>query len=264
MGDAQKIINIAKPEAGYHEGRSGGHWNNDQKYSDQVPGLEWSDFQAWCATFVSWCAMKAGLSALYPRTASCLTAVAWFKSRNRFSAYPAVGAQVFYGVNGGSHTGLVYAYDGTYIYTVEGNTNADGSAEGDGVYLKKRERRSSYVYGYGYPDFAEGIDSADPAWKSKAPKPSAPKPKPSAIVALASAVKPGAHHTQVKELQQLLIKAGYGPIPGSVTDFYGPETQKAVGRFHTKNPQYRSKGKSYDPAIGPSGFKELQKEAGRK
>ncbi|NEA50463.1 peptidoglycan-binding protein [Streptomyces sp. SID10815] len=262
MGDAQKIINIAKAEAGYHEGRANGHWNNDQKYSDQVPGLEWSDFQAWCATFVSWCAMKASLATLYPRTASCLTAVAWFKSRKRFSAFPAVGAQVFYGTNGGSHTGLVYAYDARYIYTIEGNSNTNGSAEGDGVYLQKRERRSSYVFGYGYPAFAEGIDSADPAWKGKAPKPAAPKP--SAIVALSSGVKPGAHHKQVKELQQLLIKAGYGPIPGSVTDFYGPETQKAVGRFHTKNPQYRSKGKSFDPAIGPGGFKELQKEAGRK
>ncbi|WP_411120612.1 peptidoglycan-binding protein [Streptomyces sp. x-19] len=268
MGDAQKIINIAKPEAGYHEGRAGGHWNNDQKYSDQVPGLEWSDFQAWCATFVSWCAMKAGLAALYPRTASCLTGVSWFKQRKRFSAYPAIGAQVFYGNGGGAHTGLVYDYDATWIFTIEGNTNADGSAEGDGVYLKKRRRTDSYVFGYGYPAFAEGIQSADPAWKGSAPKPAEKpkpaKPTPSTIVALASGVKPGARHKQVKELQQLLIKAGYGPIPGSVTDLYGPETQKAVGRFHNKNPQYRSKGKSYDPAIGPSGFKELQKEAGRK
>ncbi|QXE37115.1 CHAP domain-containing protein [Streptomyces sp. GMY02] len=267
MGEAQKIIGIAKAENGYREGQKSGHWNNNQKYSDQVPGLEWSDFQPWCATFVSWCAMKAGLAGLYPRTASCESGVAWFKQRKRFSAYPAVGAQVFYGSGGGSHTGLVYNYDDTYIYTVEGNTNANGSAEGDGVYLKKRKRRDTYVFGYGYPAFAEGITSADPAWKKQAPKPakpSAPAKPASAIVALASAVKPGARHKQVKELQQLLIKAGYGPIPGSVTDLYGPETQKAVGRFHNKNPKYRSKGKSYDPAIGPSGFKELQKEAGRK
>ncbi|MEU4111782.1 hypothetical protein [Streptomyces sp. NPDC027717] len=63
---AQKILAIARDEKGYHEGRKGGHWDNDQKYSDETPGLEWSDFQAWCATFVSWCAMKAGLADLQP------------------------------------------------------------------------------------------------------------------------------------------------------------------------------------------------------
>ncbi|MGW1558306.1 C40 family peptidase [Streptomyces sp. NPDC002144] len=271
---AQKILGIARAEKGYHEGRKTGHWNNDQKYSDETPGLEWSDFQAWCATFVSWCAMKAGLADLYPRTASCATGVAWFKQRGRFSAFPAIGAQVFFGKNGGTHTGLVYDYDDDpdgFIYTIEGNTNADGSPEGDGVYEKKHRRKDAYVFGYGYPAFAEGIKSADPAWKDKAPKPEPSKPKPpapkpapvkTAIVSLDPAVKPGVHHKQVKELQQLLIKAGYGPIKGAVTDFYGPETQRAVARFHDRNPKYRSG--LHDPKIGPQGFIALQKQAGRR
>ncbi|MCC2278881.1 CHAP domain-containing protein [Streptomyces sp. ET3-23] len=261
MGDAQNIIKIAKAEVGYHEGWSDGHWNNHQRYSPAVPGLEWSQNQAWCATFVSWCAMQAGLAGLYPRTASCATGVDWFKQRKRFSAYPAVGSQIFFGSGGGAHTGLVYAYDDDFVYTIEGNTNADGSAEGDGVYLKKRERRSSYVYGYGYPAFAQGIDSADPAWKGKAP--SVAKPG-SGVVALATGVAPGAHHPQVRDLQRMLIAAGYGPIQGAVTDFYGPKTQAAVNRFHLKNPQCMSKGKSYDPAIGPAGFRALQVQAGRR
>ncbi|MGZ2360721.1 CHAP domain-containing protein [Streptomyces sp. 372A] len=256
---AQKILGIAEAEKGYHEGRSGGHWNNDQKYSDETPGLAWSDKMAWCATFVAWCAFKAGLAALYPVTASCLTGVAWFKQRKQWSEYPAIGAQVFYGSGGGAHTGLVYDYDATYVYTVEGNTNSSGSAEGDGVYLKKRKRADAYVFGYGYPAFAEGIVSADPAWKSKAPAPASTAPK---IVALNAAVKPGATHAQVAELQQLLIKAGYGPIKGSVTKFYGAETQAAVGRFHDRNPAYRSV--AHDPKIGPKGFTALQKQAGRR
>ncbi|MGW1828832.1 CHAP domain-containing protein [Streptomyces tubercidicus] len=176
--DATKIIDIAKAEIGYHEGRSGGHWNNNQKYSPAIPGLEWSNYQAWCCTFVSWCAMKAGESDLYPRTASCLTAVSWFRQRGRFSQYPAIGAQIFFGSGGGSHTGIVTDYDATYVYTVEGNTNNGGSAEGDGVYAKKRLRRDSYVYGYGYPKFAEGIKSADPAYAKEAPKPAPSKPAP--------------------------------------------------------------------------------------
>ncbi|MDX3525065.1 peptidoglycan-binding domain-containing protein [Streptomyces sp. ID05-39B] len=105
-----------------------------------------------------------------------------------------------------------------------------------------------------------------PATPAPAPAP-APAPKPpakSTIVALNSAVKPGAKHAQVKELQQLLVKAGYGPIKGAYTTYYGPETEKAVARFHNKNPHLRSAGKSYDPAIGKKGFVELQREAGRK
>ncbi|QAY15931.1 endolysin [Streptomyces phage Janus] len=114
---------------------------------------------------------------------------------------------------------------------------------------------------------ADGYPGAE-TWKrlqaAPAKAPSKPAPKPSTIVALNSAVKPGARHTQVKELQQLLIKAGYGPIPGAPSTYYGPETQKAVARFHNKNVHLRSAGKSYDPAIGKQGFVELQKEAGRK
>ncbi|WP_282703760.1 CHAP domain-containing protein [Streptomyces sp. CC219B] len=272
---ASEIIGIAKAEVGTHEKRSGGHWVNDSKYNrwfGKIPGYDQDGYGwPWCAAFVAWCAAEAGLAGLYPKTAGCLTAVSWFKQRGRFSAYPAIGAQVFFGKNGGTHTGLVYDYDDDpdgFIYTIEGNTNAGGSPEGDGVYLKKHRRKDAYVYGYGYPAFVEGIKSADPAWKDKAPKPAAEKPKPPApkpvskIVALNPAVKPGARHKQVRELQQLLIKAGYGPIAGAVTDFYGPETQRAVARFHDRNPAYRSG--LHDPRIGPQGFVALQKQAGRR
>ncbi|CAD80117.1 endolysin [Streptomyces phage phiBT1] len=188
-----KLVEIAKGEVGYHEGRSGGHWNNHQKYSPAVPGLEWSQNQAWCATFVSWVALKAGLSAAYPRTASCYTGVQWFKNKGRFSEYPAVGAQVFFGNGGGSHTEICYAYDADYAYTIGGNTNTNGNAEGDGVYLRKRARRDAYLYGYGYPDVSGGSVSADPnaskfGYKHKATgavsdvggSTTKPKPKPKA------------------------------------------------------------------------------------
>lgn len=106
-----------------------------------------------------------------------------------------------------------------------------------------------------------------PAAPAPAPAKPAPKPAPkpvSKIVALNAAVKPGAKHAQVRDLQHFLVKAGYGPIHGAYSTYYGPETQKAVARFHNKNPHLRSAGTSYDPVIGKSGFKELQKEAGIK
>lgn len=168
MSVAKKVIAIASAEVGYREGRnSNGSYNNNQKYSPAVPGLEWSQNQAWCQTFQSWVALKAGTASYEPRTASCRTATDWFKQRNRFSYYPAIGAQVFFGSGGGSHVGRVYKYDANTVWTIEGNTNASGSAEGNGVYLKQRARRDNYLHGYGLPAFPEGITTADPALKGK-------------------------------------------------------------------------------------------------
>ncbi|MFE9924256.1 peptidoglycan-binding protein [Streptomyces sp. NPDC005774] len=106
---------------------------------------------------------------------------------------------------------------------------------------------------------ADGYPGAE-TWKRLLAAPKQAAAPKSTTVALNSAVKPGATHAQVKDLQRLLVKAGYGPIPGAYTTLYGTETQKAVARFHNKNPHLSSG--SYDPAIGPKGFIELQKEAG--
>lgn len=183
------VLRIAKAEVGYREGRSAGHWNNDQKYSKEVPGLEWSNRQAWCDTFVHWVALKAGVLSLWPDVAKTakggspgcdITANAW-KHAGRWSDYPAVGAQVFFGVPTDlNHTGLVYAYDDTFVYTVEGNTNDSGAREGDGVYLKRHRRRDPNVVGYGYPAYPGGIKSADPAW-AKPAKPTTPATPKGAI-----------------------------------------------------------------------------------
>lgn len=170
MYDIRSVLQLAQSQIGYHEGKSAsGRWNNVQKYSDQVAGLGWSDGQPWCATFANWCFTQAGV--VVPAgavTASCATGVAAYKKAKRFTAYPVIGAQVFYGTGGGKHTGIVKAYDDTYVWAVEGNTNDDGSAEGDGVYVKKRKRRDPYVYGYGIPYYQKDVgDTPDPIWRNK-------------------------------------------------------------------------------------------------
>lgn len=223
--NASDVIRILKAEVGYHEGRENGHWNNDQKFSDQVPGMKWSDRQAWCDTFVVWGAWKAGDVNAVPVYAGCSLSLATYKQWKRFSFYPAKGAQVFFGSNGGKHTGLVTKYDATYIWTVEGNTNDNGSAEGDGVYTKQYRRDNPYIYGYGYPKYAHAMDSADPAWKEpgKAPEKSAPAPAP-APAPVPVPAKPkapaypgaryflvGAKNSYAKQLQTWLHKGNFGP-----------------------------------------------------
>ncbi|MFD5057439.1 CHAP domain-containing protein [Streptomyces sp. NPDC058394] len=268
-----EVIATARAEVGYREGKSGGHWNNKTKYAPAVPGLEWADWQAWCATFVSWVALEAGAAHLFPRTASCAAGVKWFKDRLQFSEYPAVGAQVFYGAGGGSHTGIVVSYTADTITTVEGNTNTNGSAEGDGVYTRTRQRRDAYVYGYGYPDYPEGIKSADPAWAHKTPKPTAPstpshptapKPTPYTPPAFPKGLAPGRTKPSARGLQRALKAAGYLAKSVAEADTYGPQTQAAVAKFHNTHPTYRAKGTSYDPAIGPRGWAGLHRLAYRK
>lgn len=236
MSVAQDILNIARGEVGYQEGYSGGHWNNSQKYSPAVPGLEWSDEQPWCSTFVSWVFQEADASDLAPVTASCYEGVSWFEDRDRFSEYPAVGAVVYFGSGGGTHVGIVTSYTDDTIYTVEGNTNDSGSAEGDGVYRKARPRKSSYVYGYGYPDYPEGIVVADPAWRgrpgvtyfgheaSEDDFPSGDSSRPSIpssgqVVIDGKAYGPGAKGPHITALGKMLVAAdcsAYSEGPGPV------------------------------------------------
>lgn len=42
------------------------------------------------------------------------------------------------------HTAVILREDEKYFYTVEGNTNSEGSREGNGVFLRKRLKKSAY------------------------------------------------------------------------------------------------------------------------
>lgn len=164
----KSTLAIARSQVGYREGKTNGRSNNNQKYSDQLPGFEWSDWQPWCATFVQWALWQTGVTVpADARSASCKTSCAAYKKAGRFTEYPIVGGQIFLGPSGGVHTGLVTAYDSTHVYTIEGNTNSTGSAEGNGVYEKRRVRRDDYVYGYGIPYYKGNAASPDPKWNAR-------------------------------------------------------------------------------------------------
>lgn len=164
---AAAVIATAAAELGYREGQNpDGTWNNQEKYVNDMPDLAWAQGQPWCAIFVCWVAQKNGLQSEFPRTASCGEGVSWWKNASRFSEYPAIGAQVFFGPGGGEHTGIVESYDDSTVTVISGNDN-DGNAPsgiGNAVTRSTHQRRDSYVYGYGYPAYDGGIVSDDPAW----------------------------------------------------------------------------------------------------
>lgn len=168
MHQVSDAVSVAKSQVGYQEGRKGNDWDNNEKYAAMLPGFATYQNQPWCAVFAQFVFWFVGVDVpTGAKSASCAVSVAAYKKAKRWTEYPVTGAQVFYGPGGGEHCGIVTSWDDTYVYTVEGNTNTNGSAEGDGVYSKKRVRRDTYVYGYGIPYYSGKGSSPDPAWNGR-------------------------------------------------------------------------------------------------
>ncbi|WP_369183337.1 peptidoglycan-binding protein [Streptomyces sp. Y1] len=270
-----EFVALLVSQEGYHEGRdSDGTWNNTQKYSPAVPGLEWSQGQAWCATFTSWGAVQtSGMGDRWPITASCATAVQWWQDHGRWTEYPVLGGPFYLGSAGQDHVGVVTAYDDQWIYTIEGNTNSGGSPQGDGVYARQRPRRGpGSPYGYGVPDYPEGTISADPALGGvpsarvgtpsgsvePAPAP-APDPTPARYQATINGLQYGygAQGDQVTAVGEALVARGFG---GHYQQGPGPNWSDA----DTKNYAdfQRSLGYSGADADGVPGPASLQQLLG--
>ena len=175
MTAIEKLLQTALAEEGYLEKRSSadldsktanaGQANFTKYWRDLKP--EWQG-QPWCDCFVSWCFLLAfgellanailygGLRSYYtPASANC------FAAKGRLGRNPQPGDQVFFTKNGqasGSyHTGIVYAVDGGYVRTIEGNTSgASGVVDNGGGVAKKSYPLSSYAGKmlFGHPDFS--------------------------------------------------------------------------------------------------------------
>lgn len=165
----EAAIRAASGEIGYRE--SGTNRTKYNRWLGQLPGYPHNGYgYPWCASFQSWVADRAGGRAGvdYPRTAGCATAVAWFKSHNRWSStVPHVGDWVFYGPRGTTHVELVIGVTARHITTIGGNTSGSlhgAYFNGDGVYRKTVSRSSDRIYGYGRPAYEEDDVSAEDVW----------------------------------------------------------------------------------------------------
>lgn len=99
--------------------------------------------EAWCASFVSWVFGQAGYA--QPRTA--WSPSLFPKVRLAETAQPAHVFGIYFADKGRiAHAGLVERVQGSWLYTLEGNTNVAGSREGDGVYRKLRHARTIKAY----------------------------------------------------------------------------------------------------------------------
>ena len=162
MATASQLIKILEREIGYRE--SGENNTKYNRWLGPISGYPHSGYgYPWCASFASWAYAQAGLraGADFPRTASCAVGVSWYRARGRWGSTPRVGAQVYYGPGGGTHTEIVVAVSSSSITTIGGNTSGSLGGtyyNGDGVYKKSVARSESRIYGYGYPT---GLDDDD-------------------------------------------------------------------------------------------------------
>jgi hypothetical protein len=146
---AEAMLDKCRSYIGYREGA-----NNDTMFGEWY-GL---NYNPWCAMFISYCAAKTDNADIIPRYAACVDGVAWFKNKGQFDSTPSVGAIVFYGPGGGDHTEIVEEVHTSTITTIGGNTNDDGSSNGDGVYRRVIDRSSTRIYGYGHPTYTKEDD----------------------------------------------------------------------------------------------------------
>ena len=143
--DPKKVINIALKEVGYLEKKNGdSRYLNDKtknagmanytKYGKEMHELypKTMDYPAaWCDCFVDWCFYKAyGYNNAMKIIGGnfddyTVNSAGLYKNKKAWHIMnPKVGDQIFFKNSAGKicHTGIVYAVDSKYVYTVEGNT----------------------------------------------------------------------------------------------------------------------------------------------
>ena len=154
-----KLLEIAQNEVGVREsgGNNKGKRIREYQASTDLAPAAWP----WCAAFVDWCIMEwlndpdavRWLSlknrtpeAWRPKTALAYGLTAWARKRPNTTRIFTEKAKAMPGdivTFDFSHVGIVVSDNGTFIKTIEGNTNGRGerdSTSGDGVWEKIRKK----------------------------------------------------------------------------------------------------------------------------
>lgn len=175
MTAIDRLLKTANDEIGYLEKKSNAYLDNktanagESNYTKYWRDLkpEWQG-EPWCDAFVSWCFLKTfgadmaqkllcgGLYSYYtPASAN------YFKAHKQWYTTPRSGDVVYFQVGGNiGHTGIVEDYKNGYVITIEGNTSgASGVIQnGGGVCRKTYKYGSSYISGYGRPNYGMVVE----------------------------------------------------------------------------------------------------------
>lgn len=155
-----KVLAYAKAQVGYAATS-----NKRNKYAEELDAVGWFNGRKngydWCCCFVTDLfyhifgdiarKMLFQPSPQYDLAAACGYAANYYVNNNSWSKQPVLASQIFFGRRGDEyHTGIVYDFDSTYVYTIEGNAGGGG-----GKVMKRQYRRSSSeISGYGIPKWS--------------------------------------------------------------------------------------------------------------
>ena len=141
------LAEVYRKEVGVKE--QGGA-NRGERVEQYLAATGFGPGYAWCAAYVSWCFLQAGIEA--PRSAWVPSFAGKSKriyQRGQFTKKTPQPGDVFLiwyaRLKRPAHIGFVEKWEDQWVTTVEGNTNDDGSREGDGVYRKRRLKRQVWV-----------------------------------------------------------------------------------------------------------------------
>lgn len=165
----QKAVNTAIAYIGYKES-DGSFKAIIDGYNAHTPlavGYKVKYTDEWCATFVSFVAIKAGLTDIMPTECGCERMIKLYKALGRWQendAYvPAPGDVIMFdwGDSGtgdctgwADHTGLVESVFGGYVNLIEGN-------KGNAVARRKLALNARYIRGWCLPNYASKATSAE-------------------------------------------------------------------------------------------------------
>jgi hypothetical protein len=144
----QTALVIARSQVGQEENPRGSNWGLPvQAY---LASVDIRFPASWCMAFVYWCFDKAAKQrgVVNPLFKTGGVLLQWEKRRMMAKTDEPVEGAIFimdFG-KGLGHTGIVDHVDGEFIYTIEGNSNDEGSREGYEVC--RRIRKKASIKGY--------------------------------------------------------------------------------------------------------------------
>ena len=222
-----KIVAQARSWIGCKES-DGSHKQIIDVYNADKPlprGYKVSYTDAWCATFVTACAIKCGVTDIIPKECSCNKMIELFKGLGCWvendAHLPSPGDLIFYdwddkgtGDNKGQsdHVGIVESVSGNNVTVIEGNYN-------DACKRRVLTVNGKYIRGYGVPKYDE-----------------VPTPVVAKVSISLPVLRRGDKGGYVKLLQHLLnIHGCTDPKskPLEIDGSFGPATQYALATFQS-------------------------------
>ena len=257
----EKLLDYARSQIGYHEGA--GNWNKYAEESGMTEWLGWSPQSTyWCDTFsdslyLHCFGLKAASEMTYQPIGAgsvlCSQSANYYRNAGAFYSTPEPGDQVFFYVSGGiNHIGVVEKVEDGKVITIEGNTS-------DMVARRTYALGSSSIAGYGRPKWSVVADmpkdsSGSSSSSGSSVQPSDPQPKPTPVQKR-EILRKGMKGTDVREMQEDLIKLGYGKYlePDGADGDFGRNTKTAVQKFQKEH------GLDDDGEVGPLTFEAIEK-----